>query len=270
MINVTHTGVSNVQSYTYIIREMFLAKVATLDFFEGFHIRRTKLTQIQPEQLPQLAIYILPDEVMTPDGDPNAGEIRFVHQARLGFSVICLNNDEAQLEATLDAAFWAIMNGLWRDEYVMSFQDTWNPHTQMSNVDNVRVESITRGVRRHVYGAAVMNNELPVGEMQYEATVCYRTEWGAVVTDMLDEIYVKTNFPADHSGDPADVEQVQIVYLQPDQLPNGQTKGAPNGRDKHERPATPASPARQEGRPEAARGYPQGTAIRARPRSPGQ
>jgi len=124
MINVTHTGVSNVQSYTYIIREMFLAKVATLDFFEGFHIRRTKLAQIQPE--------------------------RFVHQARLGFSVICLNNDEAQLEATLDAAFWAIMNGLWRDEYVMSFQDTWNPHTQIAT-------SITSGLRASRAASAGMS-----------------------------------------------------------------------------------------------------------------
>jgi hypothetical protein len=71
---------------------------------------------------------------------------------------------------------------------------------------------VTRGSRKHLWGSAGSNQETDTAELQYEATITYRAEYGVPVTDDLNTINVTTNFPSDHSGDPADVEQVEVVY----------------------------------------------------------
>ena len=93
----------------------------------------------------------------------------------------------------LDAAYWRIMNRLWTDQYIMNLIDTTNPHTGASNPDNVRIEGITRGpppvrVRR----LPRSTNETPVGELQYDVSVFYRSIWSPVITDDLEEIDVRT------------------------------------------------------------------------------
>jgi len=209
-MNVTVTGITQYQSYSYVIREMFLKTVVALPFFADFTIKRTRRIPIKADDLPLLALYIIDDQ-MAPDGDANAGDIRFIHTCCLGFSAIIINNDEQQSEQALDAAFWAIMNGLWTNQYLMSMVDTWNPHLGYSNPDGTRIEGILRGVRKHLYGNAGANNETPIGEMQFEVWLTYRSMWDPVITDTFDMFTSQTQFKSDHDGLTSSVDQVEIV-----------------------------------------------------------
>lgn len=183
--------ITDTQSYSLVIRDMLLAKLAAAPFFKSFTVRKSRALQVQMQLLPYLGAYIV-DEQMAPDGDANAGEIRFIHTLRIGFSVIIVNNDPEVCEAKLDQAFWSIMNTLWRDEYLMNFVDTRAYPGGVGNPDNTRIESVSRGARRHVYGATGLNNETPIGEMQYEASVVYRSNFPPIITDDLLQVRVRT------------------------------------------------------------------------------
>ena len=203
-----YTGITETQSYTWVLREVFLSTVKQLPFFAGFKIRRNKRVPLQTEDIPCLGVYIL-DETLSPDGDANAGDICFINTFRIGFSVTIKNNDDADAEQKLDAAWWAIMNGLWRDQYVTSFWDTWNVHTSTGNPDNTRFEGVPTGTRRHVFGNAGANNEFPIAELQYDCSITYRSEFAPFITDALDTITLQTGM-----GDQpySDREQVMVVY----------------------------------------------------------
>ena len=137
-------GVTDTQSYSLVIRDVFYDAVAGDAFFANYTKRKTPMLRLQPELLPYLAVYFM-DEDMVPDGDANAGAIRFSHTLQIGFSVMLANNDQVNTELMLDAAYWRIMNRLWTDQYIMNLLDTTNPNTGASNPDNVRIEGITEG-----------------------------------------------------------------------------------------------------------------------------
>lgn len=249
---VITTGITELQSPTWVLRELILKKCASLPFFDGFKIKRTRRVPTKPDMVPQLAIY-LPEEQMTPDGEHNASVIAFKHAFKLGFSVFVLGNDEGLAEQTLDAAFWAIMNGVWRDEYLMSMVDTRNPHAGgAGNPDGIRIEGILKGTRRHVWGNPALNNEAPLAEMQYDATLQYRWDYPAIVSDTLDKISVQTGFKSDHDGTTAAVQQVEWEY----DLTNGSSKGVSNGRnianDSADAPIPPGGPGSTQGQQGAA------------------
>jgi hypothetical protein len=161
-------AVTDTQSYSQVIRDSMFAAIVPLPFFAGFVARRSKQLPVQQPLLPYLGVYIISEE-MPPDGDVNAGDIRFTHSLRIGFQVIIENNDPVAAELELDAAFWAIMNGLWSNDNLTNMIATTMP-------DNTRIEGVERGTRRHVWGV-VGNGEKPIGELEYMATVRYRTEW---------------------------------------------------------------------------------------------
>lgn len=167
------------QSYSLVLRDIFFAHVVQLPFFQGFKARRCKMLKVEPEHLPYLGLYII-DETMVPDGDGNATPW-VLHTLKLGFSIIIRNNDPVACEKKLDEAWWAIMNGLWRDPFITRKIDTWWPTAP--GPDDVRFEANTRGTRKFVWGAAGLNNEIPIGELQYETSVTYRAEYGALATD---------------------------------------------------------------------------------------
>ena len=181
------------QSYSLVIRDIFYNAVADVPFFASFTKRRCKQFQIQPQDLPYLGVYIVGEE-MVPEGDLNAGEIRFYHTLKVGFSVLIQNNDPDEAELILDQSFWAIMHRLWPDQYIMNMLDTMGyGHPEvLPNPDNVRVEGIARGTRRHVWGDTKLSNELPVAEMQYDVSCVYRTNWPPVIIDQLLRIHVET------------------------------------------------------------------------------
>jgi hypothetical protein len=190
-------GITDTQSYSWVIRDVFFDTLALREpYFANFFTRKTKMVPVQPDQLPYLGVYII-DEVMTPDGDGNAGEVGFIHTLRIGFSVMIAINDQNAAEQQIDAAFWRIMNRLWTDQYVMNLLNTYNPTDGSQNPDNTRIESIVRGVRRHVFGAQQLNNSTPLAELQYDVSCVYRTYWPPNVTDDLLEIDQTTRIKDD-------------------------------------------------------------------------
>src|SRR5262249_604382 len=147
---------------------------AVQPLFGGFRLVRNSQVPIQARDLPVLGIYLLPER-MTPDGDFDVGTIRFVHQFGIGFSVGIANNDPDVAELKLDAAWWSLMNGLWRDAGLTNL-------IKSSSADNTRLEGITLGVRRFVYGTLGASQETPIAELQYEVTGQYRSDWAPIIT----------------------------------------------------------------------------------------
>jgi hypothetical protein len=191
--SVEGSKITDVQSYAFVIRDVFFDCLTKREpFFANHFARKTKMVPVQPNQVPYLGVYIV-DEIMIPDGDANAGDIRFSHTVRIGFSVMYAINDQDKAEAAIDAAFWKIMNRIWCDQYIMNLLDTYNPHDGSQNPDDTRIEGLTRGTRRHVFGTNLLNNQTPLAELQYEVSVFFRTGWGPTITDDLLEIDVTTH-----------------------------------------------------------------------------
>lgn len=184
-------NVTDTYSYSLVIRDVFHDALKSAPYFQGFTIRKSRALQVQANQLPFLGVYIVGED-MTSDGDDNAGYIGFIHSLRIGFSVMVLNNDPVACEAQLDQAFWAIMNRLWRDQYITNMLDTRAYPGGDGTPDNTRIEGVSGGSRRHVYGNAALDNETPVGELQYEARCKYRTEFGPIITDDFLEMQIRT------------------------------------------------------------------------------
>jgi hypothetical protein len=202
--------ISKVQSWSWIIRDMFFDKLVSAPFFANFTARKSRALQIPPNAIPYLGVYFVSED-MSPDGDLNAGEIRFTHMLRIAFSVMVVNNDPVACEAKLDQAFWTIMNTLWRDPYLTNLIDTRAYPGGIGNPDNARIEGVSRGTRRHVFGNAGLNNELPIGELQYEATVKYGADYAPTIVDDLLRIHQETVVLKSDGTVPMPDEQQRIV-----------------------------------------------------------
>ncbi len=202
---MTNTNDIAVNSYSLFIRDAMLQRIRLMPFFRDFaKFGRSRRLQIQPEGIPYVGVYLC-DETLLPDGDFNAGNIRFTGDLKIGFSVIVFNNDEDDTEDKLDAAYWALMNGLLRDESLMNLISTDLP-------GNAVIEGIKRGTRRHYYSSAG-NNEQPIGELQLELTCVLRTFFDPVIVDDLDTIHVTTGFPLGGTEEErAAVQQVESQY----------------------------------------------------------
>src|SRR4051794_35025231 len=90
-------GITDTQSYSLVIRDVLYDAVAGDPFFANYTKRTTPMLRLQPELLPYLAVYFV-DEDMAPDGDFNAGAVRFSHTLQIGFSVMLANNDPVNAE----------------------------------------------------------------------------------------------------------------------------------------------------------------------------
>jgi hypothetical protein len=193
------------QSCAYDIRDAFYNLLIADPFFAGFTWRKSKMLPAQQNLIPYLGVFLV-DEAMTPDGDANAGCIRFIHSARIGFSVIVANSTPDAAEKKADQAFLKIMALAYCDLHLM------NP-LHNSNPEGVKIEGITRGGRRMVYGAPSTDNETPFVELQYEASCSYRSEWYPDIVDTLDEIDVTTGIKGtDTPAEMANRQQVAIDY----------------------------------------------------------
>jgi hypothetical protein len=202
---------TTVFSYSIVIRDMLLAKLVAAPFFADFTVRKSRQLPTQTNQLPYLGCYIISED-MEPEGDFNAGEIDFIHTLKLGFTVALVNNDPEACEEKLDQAFWVIMNTLWRDPYLMNFIDTRAYPGGVGNPDNTRIEGVSKGTRRHVFGTAQLNNETPIGELRYEASVKYRAEYAPIITDDFLQLGLRTGVKAGETQ--AEMDQRQQVGLE--------------------------------------------------------
>jgi hypothetical protein len=166
-------------SYTILIRDGLLARVRSLPQFTTIaRFGRSRARTIQPEHIPYLGIYLI-EEQLGQDGVANSGIPHFLHTVRLGFSYIIFNNDPDESEDFLDQGHWALMNGIMQ-----------RPRWQIFDND-VRIEAITKGSRKHVYGNSGLNNEKPTAEMQMELTICYRSFFEPIIPDSFDVWHVE-------------------------------------------------------------------------------
>jgi hypothetical protein len=204
--------VTDTQSYSQVIRDALYATTVQLPFFAGFTSRRSKQLPIQQPLVPYLGVYIVGEE-HRPDGDPNAGDIRFIHLLRVGFQVIIENNDPVAAELKIDEAFWAIMNGLWTNAKLTNLINSSMP-------DNTRIEGIERGSRRHMWGT-IGKNEKPIGELEYIPTIRYRTEFFPTITDDLLDIHVEV-VPLAEDGTVPPADQVQRIIMEYEFTPSTQ------------------------------------------------
>jgi hypothetical protein len=193
--------VTDTQSFSQVIRDSMFAVLVQLPYFAGFKARRSKQMPIQEPLLPYLGVYIIGED-MPADGDWNAGDIRFIHDLRIGCQVIIENNDPVAAELSLDAGFWAIMNGLWTNDGLTNM-------VQSAMADNTRIEGVPRGTRRHVWDR-IGSNQQPIGELEYIATLRYRTEWFPTISDDLLDIHVET-VPLAADGTVPPANEVQRV-----------------------------------------------------------
>lgn len=195
--------ITETQSFAFLIRDTVYDLVTPS--FQGYKFRKNKMLAVQPDQLPYLGIYLV-DETMVPDGDANAGCVRFSHTARIGFSVIHANNDPVLAEQQSDQAYLALMRIMFTDLHFMQVIEN------LHNEEGVMIESVTRGTRRHIYGSPQNTNETPFVELQYECSFFFRTEWYPDITDTLDQIHVTTQLTSQKTSDPSGLQQVEVVY----------------------------------------------------------
>ena len=181
-------GVSDVQSYSWIILNAIFDRLSNSSFFQNFAVKRiTRALPIQAEyQIPSIGIY-LGSEVATADGDPNAGDIRLQHIVPVGMQIVVRNNDPVAMQATLDKAKWFILNQLLRDNTLTNLYKTTMP-------DNVRIEGFPKLRIPSPDWGRDSKNENPVGIQLIELTYTLRSEWYPTDFDDLKEIAV-TAFP---------------------------------------------------------------------------
>jgi len=230
---------TTVFSYGLVIRDMLLAKLVTAPFYAGFTIRKSRQLPTQVNQLPTLGVYLVKED-MTPDGDPNAGDIDMIHSLTLGFSVVIINNDPQATQEKLNEAYWVIMNWLWRDPYLMNMIDTRAYPSGIGNPDNVRIEGLMNGSWRFV-DHPPLNNETPMSELRYEQTLRYRADYTPIIIDDFLLLHQET-VPLSDDGTIPPADEVQRVVTEYAFEPAATTKGNDDGRD--------------QGRNSAARGKP--------------
>jgi hypothetical protein len=202
------------QSYTWVLREAIITAIENLPFFTLFNIRRTPQLPSQSSDIPLLGVF-LANEPMMPDGDANAGNIGFMHDFTISFLAVIKNNDPDESERKLDEIFWALMNGVWRDQYLTNMLDTRRYPGGAGTPDNTRFEGIIKSDRpRNTYGVAANSNETPIAQLHYNATMRYRSEFAPVITTDLLEIYRTTGIKAgDSKEEMAKRLQAQGLYV---------------------------------------------------------
>lgn len=193
------------QSSGYDIRDAFFNLLNADPYFAAYTRRKDKMLPVQQNLIPYLGVYLV-DEIMTPDGDANAGCVRFTHTVRIGFSIVVASSTPNAAEKTADQGFLQVMARCYTDLKLMNVWHNNNP-------EGVMIEGITRGARRAIHGAMSTDNETPFVEMQYEASCSFRSEWYPDITDTLDEIDVTTGIKLEETQSERDQrQQVKIVY----------------------------------------------------------
>ena len=194
------------RSIAFQVRDNALAKIQALTFFQGFTFKRSHVLKVMPNMMPYCSVYFL-NEQLGPDGDYDAGEVRFQSVVRLGFSVMLINNDPDKLEDRLDDAYQYIMDGLLRDPTFIRTK-AFDPRIQPQN--GYVIQGFTRGSRSHFYGVTgLQNNETPYGELRLELFCSLGAiEYEPYVENMLEVVHVETVHPP---GD-TDNQHIFSVY----------------------------------------------------------
>jgi hypothetical protein len=198
------------QTPALIARDAMFDRVFAMPFFAGFTFAKTKALRIQVDNIPYCGVYLI-NRLWLPEGDPNAGDIRFKDSARIGFSVAVIDNDAEDGEATLDQAFKTITDGLLTD-------------TTLTGFDRNIMQGITRGEMLLVYGSVALDNETPLLEMQFDMSVDLGVAiFKPVITDDLARVHVTARPIQNPDAPPVDMEWE--IETQTKRGTNGKNKG---------------------------------------------
>lgn len=208
--NTHWNPIDDTQSYAFRIYKKIFEKLSTDPFFAGFVCKRTnKALPIEAGiQIPFLGVHLLPER-MTPDGAGNVGNIRFAHNARVGIQVVIASNNQDAMEADLDRIYWFVMHNIFDDG---DFTNLWHSNIPgVPSTDNPRVESFPAIMKSTRWGLTGSKNEYPVGELQLDIGMYWRTMWAPWDFPDLKLFTLTTAFPP--GGDPSQVQQVKIVAV---------------------------------------------------------
>jgi hypothetical protein len=153
--------------------------------------RQTPMLQVQPTDLPILAVHIL-REKRVPDGQENQAEPKFIHDLTLGFSgaVHVETDKQDQIHAL--------------EEWMATLDDIL-----LSDASFVRMtEGFTAMDRVGQYAKV---GEVTLFEIRIEMNVQFRSHFTPRVPDTLEKIVVTTQFPDKAHAD-AGTEQIERVY----------------------------------------------------------
>jgi hypothetical protein len=158
--------------------------VATVKGFKTY--RRTPMLTMQPDDLPNLAVYLLRDRE-TPVGDPGTTEPKFMEYVHLGIAgMIADSNVDAQLE--------------WLANKVLATRLALYTDTKFIRL----IHGIQSSDTKLVFGRA---GEQPLAEYQMELVVSFETEWPPDVPDDFLMLHLETRFPS-YDTDPNKVMQI--------------------------------------------------------------
>lgn len=190
-------------SYALRVRDQIKLRMQALPFFGGFNFTTNKSLQIQPKSIPFAGVYFI-EETLVPDGDANAGEVRFRSNARYGISVIIQNNDAVAAEDKLDEAM-DMIDVLFADPTLYN----WIAADGLP-----MIQGYIRGSRSHQFGSVGQDNELPIAELRFDLTCDLGTfMYPPKVTDDFEVLHVKTQYPW---GTQAEIDSVQQVVAEYD------------------------------------------------------
>lgn len=210
-------GVSDTQSYSWILLNAIFDRLFQSSFFVNFSCKRiSSALQIESElHIPFLGVF-LGEEILEPDGDLNAGDVRFINKVTIGIQIIVRNNNPTAMLQKLDQASWFTLNQLLRDNTLMNRLKTTMPD---GNV--FRLEGLPRiRFRPDVWGTTGSQNETAIGERLFWLTYQFRTEWYPNVFDDLERITVTTAYPMGDADGQSKTQQVKVVYeFTPDSVP---------------------------------------------------
>jgi hypothetical protein len=202
----TASGVSrggSASTEAIIVRDKIVARMKAMPFFSGFNFDTNKSKVIDPVSIPFAGVYFI-NEDLTPDGDTNAGEVRFRSSALYGLSVIVQNNDAIAAEYTLDQAWKVLTVGMFTDPTLYNWKN-------VGKTGEVAIQGFTRGNRTHQFGNAGADNAIPVAELRFTLTCDLGTiDFPPVIEDDLKKVHLETRYPA--GSDPAEVQQTTAEW----------------------------------------------------------
>jgi hypothetical protein len=181
-----------------IVRDKIVARMKAMPFFSTFNFSTDKSKSIEPSSIPFAGVYFI-NEDLTPDGEPNTGEVRFRSSVMYGISVIVQNNNAPAAEYTLDQAWKLFSVRMFSDPSLYNWKNIGKP-------GEVAIQSFTRGNRSHQFGNAGADNATPVAEMRFTMTCDLGTlDYPPDFPDDLKKVHIETRYPA--GSDPAEVQQ---------------------------------------------------------------
>jgi hypothetical protein len=216
-------GISDAQSYSWIILNAIYDRIAASSLFQDYAVKR--ITRAMPieagYQIPFIGIY-LGNETATPDGDANAGDIRFIHTVPVGVQIVVKNNDSVEMQQTLDRAKWFFLNQLLRDNTF-----TNRLHTTMP--DGVTIEGFPRLRIPSPDWGRDSKNEVPLGMQLIELTYTLRTEWFPTEFDDLKSIGISAYPVLEYEPvNPEEIENIKVeIRFDPDYVPPPYTGPGP-------------------------------------------